>query len=114
MNPLGDQVAREQRTFGPLLVAAVVLGLIGLPVAVWLELRNLSERTLRDQVSEISRVIDDMRPFHGSDVVGRLLQAPPGRVVMTHNYRDVPGAIPIPATLPMKMVSEWLLMGRFA
>ncbi len=103
MIPLGNQVAREQRTFGPLLVAAVVLGLVGLPVAVWLDLRNLSERTLRNQVSEVSRVIDDMRAFYGSEVVGRLLQAPPGPVTMTHNYRDVPGAIPIPATLSIEL-----------
>lgn len=103
MIPLGNQAAREHSTYGPLLVAAVVLGLVGLPVAVWLDLRNLSERTLRNQVSEISRVIDDMRAFYGSEVVGRLLQAPPGPVTMTHNYRDVPGAIPIPATLSIEL-----------
>ena len=100
MIPLGNQAAREHSTYGPLLVAAVVLGLVGLPLAVWLDLRSLSERTLRTQASEISRIIDDMRAFYGSDVVGRVLQAPNGPVTTTHNYRDVPGAIPIPATLP--------------
>ncbi|TIX99082.1 MAG: adenylate/guanylate cyclase domain-containing protein, partial [Mesorhizobium sp.] len=52
---------------GPLLVAAVVIGLIGLPVAAWLDLRDLSERMLRTQASEISRIIDEMRGFYGSE-----------------------------------------------
>ncbi|MER8710000.1 adenylate/guanylate cyclase domain-containing protein [Mesorhizobium sp. M1088] len=87
---------------GPLLVAAVVIGLVGLPVAAWLDLRDLSERMLRRQASEISRIIDEMRGFYGSDVVGRVLQAN-GAVTATHNYRDVPGAIPIPATLSIEL-----------
>ena len=102
MNPLGARAQRHHRTYGPLLIGAVVLGLVGLPVAVWLDLRDLSERTLRNQASEISRIIDDMRGFYGSDVVGRVLDAP-GPVTTTHNYRDVPGAIPIPATLSIEL-----------
>ncbi|MER9120453.1 adenylate/guanylate cyclase domain-containing protein [Mesorhizobium sp. M0954] len=102
MAGLGEQIARQQRTMGPLLVAAVVIGLVGLPVAAWLDLRDLSERMLRRQASEISRIIDEMRGFYGSDVVGRVLQAN-GVVTATHNYRDVPGAIPIPATLSIEL-----------
>ncbi|MER9358579.1 adenylate/guanylate cyclase domain-containing protein [Mesorhizobium sp. M0500] len=102
MAGLGEQIARQQRTMGPLLVAAVGIGLVGLPVAAWLDLRDLSERMLRRQASEISRIIDEMRGFYGSDVVGRVLQAN-GAVTATHNYRDVPGAIPIPATLSIEL-----------
>jgi class 3 adenylate cyclase len=101
MAGLAEQVARQQR-IAPLLVAAVVLGLAGLPLAVWLDLRDLSERMLRTQASEISRIIDEMRGFYGSDVVARLLQAP-GTVTATHNYRDVAGAVPIPATLSIEL-----------
>jgi hypothetical protein len=60
-----------------------------------LDLRALSERVLRTQASEISRIIDDMRGFYGSDVVGRILQGS-GQATAVHNYRDVAGAIPIP------------------
>jgi adenylate cyclase len=101
MSELAKQVAR-QRKIGPLLVAAVILGLIGLPLAVWLDLRDLSERMLRAQASEISRIIDEMRAFYGSDVVGRVLQSR-GTVTTTHNYRDIDGAIPIPATLSIEL-----------
>jgi class 3 adenylate cyclase len=98
----GERGVAQQRIMGPLLFAAVVLGLLGLPVAVWLDLRLLSENMLRAQASEIGRVIDDMRAFYGSDVVGRALQAN-GSVTVTHNYRDVAGAIPIPATLSIEL-----------
>ncbi len=58
---------------GPLVVGLVVLLLAGLPVAVWLDLRNLSESILRRQADEIGRIIDDMRNFYATDVVGRVL-----------------------------------------
>ena len=96
------RVQTQQRAIGPLLITAVVLGLLGLPAAVWLDLRELSERMLRTQASEISRIIDDMRAFYGADVVGRVLQAN-GSVTATHNYRDVQGGIPIPATLSIEL-----------
>jgi len=87
---------------GPLLLLAVTLGLLGLPLAVWLDLRLLSENMLRTQAGEISRIIDDMRGFYGSDVVARVLQAN-GPVTAAHNYRDLAGAIPIPATLSIEL-----------
>ena len=103
MAEFGQRVARHQRTIAPLLVAAVVFGLLGLPVAVWLDLRVLSESMLRAQANRIGQVIDEMRAYYGSDVVGRILQSN-GAVTATHNYRDVPGAIPIPATGRLKRV----------
>src|SRR5215203_6467812 len=102
MSKAGQRIGREQRAMGPLLAAAVILGLLGLPVAAWLDLRALSERMLRTQASEISRIIDDMRGFYGSDVVGRILQGS-GLATAVHNYRDVAGAIPIPATLSIEL-----------
>ena len=99
---LGERNSYSQRIMGPLLIAAVVLGLLGLPLAIWLDLRILSERMLRMQASEISRIVDDMRGFYGSDVVARVLEAD-GPVTVTHNYRDIKGAIPIPATLSIEL-----------
>jgi class 3 adenylate cyclase len=82
-------------------VALVVLLLAGLPIAVWLDLRDLSERILRRQADEIGRVIDDMRNFYASDVVSRVVAQ--HAATATHNYRDVPGGIPIPATLSIEL-----------
>ena len=59
MAGLGERASYQQRAMGTLLVATVLLGVLGLPVAVWLDLQILSERVLRMQASETSRIIDD-------------------------------------------------------
>ena len=41
-------------------------------------------------------------PGHAAKVVGRIL-ASPGTTKVVHNYRDYPGAIPIPATLSLEL-----------
>lgn len=102
MAGLGERASYQQRAMGLLLTVTVILGVLGLPVAVWLDLRLLSEHVLRLQASETSRIIDDMRSFYGSDVVARVLEKP-GEVTVTHNYRDIHGAIPIPATLSIEL-----------
>ena len=80
-----------------------MLGLLGLPLAVWLDLRELSERLLTGQASEIGRIIDEMRGFYASDVVGRVLQATGTGDARRTITIDVPGAIPIPATLSIEL-----------
>jgi adenylate cyclase len=91
----------ERRRYGPLVVACVALLLLGLPLAAWLDMRELSERILRRQADEISRIIDDMRGFYASDVVGRVMSQ---KVALpTHNYKSVDGGIPIPATLSIEL-----------
>ena len=73
---------------GPLLIGAVVLGLIGLPLAVWLDLRSLSEHLLRMQAGETGQIIDDMRSFYASDVVGRVLQAHGEVTTAAYDYKS--------------------------
>jgi class 3 adenylate cyclase len=93
----------SSRLFRPqLLAAAVVLGVVLLPVAVWLDLRDLSDEALHTQASSLSSVINDIRGYYASNVVGRVLEAP-GQTRPLHNYHDVPGAIPIPATLSIEL-----------
>jgi class 3 adenylate cyclase len=94
--------SRATGLMGPLLLAATILGILGLPLAVWLDLSALSERTLRTQAAEIGRIIDEMRGFYASDVVGRVINTKQ-QVSATHNYRNVDGGIPIPATLSIEL-----------
>ena len=96
--PLAPQ---GQRTYGWLVVLGVAALLLGLPLAAWLDMRELSERILRRQADEVSRVIDDMRGFYASDVVGRVMAQ--HAAVPTHNYKEVSGGIPIPATLSIEL-----------
>ncbi|WP_342109702.1 adenylate/guanylate cyclase domain-containing protein [Methylobacterium sp. SI9] len=102
MSSVSERTARQQRIMAPLLVAAILLGLAGLPMAVWLDLRGLSERMLQTQAVETARIIDQMRSFYASDVV-QAVNGATGRVITTHDYKGVPNAIPIPATLSLEL-----------
>src|SRR5262247_2069054 len=82
-------------------IILVLLVLAGLPVAVWLDLRNLSERVLREQADELSSTIDIIRDYYAANVIGRVL-AHGDKTQVLPNYREVPGAIPIPATLSLE------------
>ena len=76
--------------------------LAGLPVAVWLDLRNLTETSLLRQAKDLNSVVSSVRGYYASNVVGRVL-ASPGSTQVVHNYESVPGAIPIPATLSLEL-----------
>jgi len=80
----------------------VILLLAGLPIAVWLDLSNLVETNLRRQASDVNSIISSVRSYYANNVVGRVL-ASPGTTKVIHNYKDFPGAIPIPATLSLEL-----------
>jgi adenylate cyclase len=84
------------------LVFLVLLVLAGLPIAVWLDLNNLVNANLRQQAVDLNSVISSMRAYYAENIVGRVL-ASPGTTKVIHNYRDIPGAIPIPATLSLEL-----------
>ena len=91
------------RRVGPA-VLAVCLLLALLPVAVLLDLRDITEQLSRRQATDMSRIINDIRTLYANDVVGRVLQAPHGtEITATDNFREVPGAIPIPATFSIEL-----------
>src|SRR6516164_6483934 len=94
--------AAKPRSRGFTLALLVIALLAGLPIAVWLDLRNLSDATLRRQAADLNSVITSMRAYYTSNVVGRIL-ASPGSTQIAHNYQSIPGAIPIPATLSLEL-----------
>jgi class 3 adenylate cyclase len=81
---------------------AVVLLLVGLPLAVWLDLRSITQEILSRQAHDLNTVVSGIRSFYSSDVVGRVLDAH-GRTEVTSNYESVPGGIPIPATFSLQL-----------
>jgi adenylate cyclase len=86
----------------------VALLLLGLPIAVWLDLSKLVETNSRRQAGDVNSIISSVRNYYADNVVGRIL-ASPGMTKVVHNYKDIPGAIPIPATLSLelgKVISE--------
>ena len=87
---------------GYLFIFLIALLLVGLPIAVWLDLSDLVEANLRRQASDVNSIISSVRHYYANNVVGRIL-ASPGTTKVVHNYRDYPGAIPIPATLSLEL-----------
>jgi class 3 adenylate cyclase/type II secretory pathway pseudopilin PulG len=102
LRPIAAEPAKFIPTSVSVIAVLVVLALVGLPVAVWLDLRNLSERALMSQAADFQAAIDSMRNFYAQNVVGRVLQAH-GQTRVVENYQDVPGAIPLPATLSIEL-----------
>jgi class 3 adenylate cyclase len=80
----------------------VALLLMGLPLAVWLDLRHLTEAALRRQAIDFNSLITSVRDYYATNVVGRVL-ATAGSTQVTNNYKAIPGAIPIPATLSLEL-----------
>jgi adenylate cyclase len=84
------------------LVPLVLLLLAGLPLAVWLDLKTLSERALRLQAGDLNSIITSVRAYYATNVVARVL-ATPGHSEVVHNYQSIPGAIPSPPTLSIEL-----------
>jgi hypothetical protein len=68
---------------GLLLILLVVVLLVGLPAAMWLNLRNLTETTLLRQARDLNSAVTSMRAYYGTNVVGRILDSP-GSTQVTH------------------------------
>ena len=84
------------------LALLVGLLLVGLPLAVWLDLSNLVDTNLRRQAGDLNSIISSVRGYYATNVVGRIL-ASPGTTKVVHDYQDFPGAIPIPATVSLEL-----------
>src|SRR4029078_5972309 len=84
-------------------VALISFLLLPLPLAVWLDLTDLSKTALRRQAADLNSVITSVRSYYAANVVGRILATPDGTTRVVHNYESVPGAIPIPATLSLEL-----------
>ncbi len=83
-----------------ILLIAAALGL--LPVALWLDLRNISDKALEAQASDLNAMMSIVRSYYARNVVGRVLSAD-GKTEVSHRYEEIPGAIPIPATLSLEL-----------
>jgi len=91
----------QTRSHTALLAALVAVLLVGLPFATWLDLRSLSENSLTRQVDDLDSVITGVRDFYSRDVVKRL--NPAGVTIASDKYKDIHGAIPIPATFSLAL-----------
>jgi hypothetical protein len=71
------------------LLLLVVALLSALPLAVWADLRNLSETSLRRQASDLNAAITSIRDYYADQIVARV-QASPGRPRFSRITRRCP------------------------
>jgi class 3 adenylate cyclase len=84
-------------------VALMLIILAGLPVAVWLDMRDLTQRALLDQAHDLTSMINNIRDYYAGNVVDRVMAAHGENTQVLPDYETVPGAIPIPATLSLEL-----------
>jgi hypothetical protein len=70
-----------------ILVLMIAALLVGLPVAVWLDLNNLAESNLLRQAADLNSVISSVRGYYAANVVGRILSSPGSTTQVVHNSR---------------------------
>ena len=75
-----------------------LMALIGLPITIWLDLRNLSDETLTRQARSLNGIITSVRSYYAKNVVSRVVSSDT-RTQEMHNYLDVRRAIPIPGAV---------------
>ncbi|HTH43988.1 MAG TPA: adenylate/guanylate cyclase domain-containing protein [Oxalicibacterium sp.] len=84
-------------------IVTLVLLLLGLPLAVWSDMKHLTEATLQRQAADVNAMITGIRGFYSSNIVDRVLSRHGAGIEVRHDYEAVPGAIPIPATLSLEL-----------
>jgi PAS domain S-box-containing protein len=98
------RVRREWWGLGPVMWV-FIFTLLGLPFAVFKTLDMHSEVEAVQQAKSIQSVVSIMRSYYAKNVV-RKVQDGTGEVVVTENYHNIRGAIPIPATLSIELGEE--------
>jgi adenylate cyclase len=86
----------------PLLILVAFLLLVGLPVAVWFDMHEVTQAGLRRQASDLDAMFTSVRSYYANNIVANV-QASPGSTQVSHDYQAIPGAIPIPATMSLEL-----------
>jgi adenylate cyclase len=102
MNPMKNSPTMLRRLREPLLIFIAFLLLVGLPIAVWLDMHDVTQAGLRRQASDLNAMFTSVRNYYANNIVGHV-QASPGTTQVSHDYQAIPGAIPIPSTMSLEL-----------
>ena len=91
---MNESPSMLKRLREPLLILVAFLLLVGLPIAVWLDMHEVTQAGLRRQASDLNAMFTSVRDYYANNVVGHV-QASPGTTQVVHDYQSIPGAIPI-------------------
>jgi len=97
-----DRIGRTLMDQPHWFAVVVFLAIALLPIAVWLDLRHLSNEALTRQANDLNAMISEIRSYYSRNVVARVL-ANHGQSTPAPNYEEIDGGIPIPATLSIEL-----------
>lgn len=86
------------------LVSAVLLIaiLLCMPLAVWMDLKSITTSSAQQQTNNVKVMITQIRAYYADNIVARVTPFD-GKSQIIHDFRDVPGAIPNPATMAIEL-----------
>lgn len=83
-------------------IVLFLISLLGLPIFIYLSLQVHAEDESLRLAKSFSSVISTVRSYYANNVASNVLNSH-SQVVLTENYRNTPGGIPIPATLSIEL-----------
>jgi hypothetical protein len=97
--PQPTENGNKQNIISILMLAAM---LACLPLAAWMDLQNLTASSAQQQSANAQSMINQMRAYYSKEITARVTPFD-GKSQVIHNFREVPGAIPNPATLSIEL-----------
>jgi adenylate cyclase len=97
-----DSPSMLRRLREPLLILVAFLLLVGLPIAVWLDMHDVTQAGLRRQANDLNAMFTSVRDYYANNIADRV-QASPGKTQVVHDYQSIPGAIPNPSTMSLEL-----------
>ena len=100
----GDSPGKPGRAQNLFLVWLLAITMVvAVPLGMYQSLVNQSaQRSLRE-AQTLSTIIAVFRAYYATNVAGRILGAGAAPITLTDRYHDVPGGLPIPATLSIEL-----------
>ena len=80
----------------------LVVLLVCMPLAVWLDLNTLTTSSAKQQTTNVKSMINQIRAYYSQNITSRVIPFE-GKSQVIHNFKEVPGAIPNPATMAIEL-----------
>jgi two-component system sensor histidine kinase/response regulator len=75
---------------------------VALPLSIYFSLASQAELRSQREAQALSSVVSIFRAYYATNVAGRILSGG-GQVTLSENYHQIPGGVPIPATLSIEL-----------
>ncbi len=78
---------------------------VAVPLGMYQSLVNQSEQRSLREAQTLSTIISVFRAYYATNIAGRIQSAGGATITLTDKYHDIPGGLPIPATLSIELAN---------